>query len=82
MMMNINLSSSSLGAQKQNKTRRRQTSVHCRFLCVHRSKTKKDDDERQLVIFFFGCKETKQKNNKHQLVVIFSQCTKTKQQRQ
>jgi len=82
-MMSANLSLSSLGAQKQNKTRRQQASTpHC-LLCVHKkNKKRKDDDERQLVVIFFECKETKQKNNdKHQLVVIFSQCTKTKQQK-
>jgi len=28
---------------------------------VHKNKTKKDDDECQFVVIFFGCIETKQK---------------------
>jgi hypothetical protein len=48
---------------RRNKTKQN-NNKHCacrRLLCVHKNKTKKDDDECQLVINFFGCKETKQK---------------------
>jgi len=50
-----------LGAQKQNKTRRRPTFVHHRLLCVHKNKIKKDDDKPQLVVIFSGCKEKTKK---------------------
>jgi hypothetical protein len=42
MTMNVDLSSSSLGAQKQNKTRQRQASVHhCFPLCAQKQNKKK-----------------------------------------
>jgi hypothetical protein len=41
MTMSVGSLLSSLGAHKQNKTRRQQASAHHRLLCVHRIKTKK-----------------------------------------
>jgi hypothetical protein len=35
----------------------------CRFLQVHRNKTNKYDDERQLVVVFYRCGEIKQKKD-------------------
>jgi hypothetical protein len=55
------LSSSFLGAHKQNKTKGERTPTHLRFLWVHKNKTKEDNDERRFIIVFFGCIETKQK---------------------
>jgi hypothetical protein len=44
------------------KRRRQQVPVRCHLLSLHRNKTKKDNDECQLIIVvFFGCTKTKQK---------------------
>jgi len=50
------------------------------LLWVHKNKTKKYDDEHQLIIVFSQCTKTKQKKDDDErwLVVIFFQCTKTK----
>ncbi len=61
MMTSFGWSSSSLGAQKQNKKIWRWTPTHYHLFSMHKNKTKKDDDERWLVVFFFQCTETKQK---------------------
>ncbi len=62
IMTSIGSSLSSLGAQKQNKTRRQcAPTCHC-LLWVHRNKTQKNYDKCWLVIVFLGCTKTKQKN--------------------
>jgi hypothetical protein len=54
------LSSSFLGAQKQNKKDNNELVNH-QLLQVHKNKRIKDDDELALVIIFSGCIETKEK---------------------
>jgi hypothetical protein len=51
---------------------------------VHIYKGKKDDNERQLVIVFFGCIEKKEKKDEdeHWFIVVFSGCIETKEQKQ
>jgi hypothetical protein len=82
MTMNVDSSSSSLGAQKQkNKTRQQQASTHHCFLCVHKNKTKKDD-KCQVVVVFFGVQRNKTKKQQqtptcHRLSMHKNKTTKT-----
>jgi hypothetical protein len=70
--MSIGSSLSSLGAQKQNKTRWRQRSTCCHFLWVHRNKTKQDDNKHSSSSSFSAQNRNKKDNDKCQGSSSFS----------
>jgi hypothetical protein len=80
-MMDMGLSLSFLGAQKQNKRRWQWALIRCCLLWVHKTKQNKTNDECGFVIVFFRCTKTKQDDNECWLVVVFFGSIETKQKK-
>jgi hypothetical protein len=64
MTMSVNLLSSSLGAQKQNKARWQQALAHHHLLCVHRTKQNKITTSANWLSSSLGAKKKKKKKQR------------------